>query len=435
MNRIYLGIISGLLGVSLYTGAAIAQQPQPLDHIVAVVNDEIISASMLEREVTLFQEEVRRQERSVRLPPLDILHKQVLERLILQRLQLQLAAQTGIRVDDNEINDALANIAQQNSVSLEQLRTLLHSDGYDFAEFRDNIQQELVMRRLRQRQTAKNVTVTEREIDEFLSNQSQQGNLNEQYHLRHILIALPDEATPQVLEEQRKKADKIIAQLRQGADFHEIAMTVSDSAQALEGGDLGWRESGELPPLFAQAARTMKIGEIQGPLRNPGGFHIIKLENKRSAQQMVITQTRARHILLKLSEVMSDNDAQLRLHTLRERLIGGDNFAEVAAAHSQDPVSAANGGDLGWLDPGALVPEFEQIMDTLAPNELSQPFKTSYGWHLLQVQERRRHDNTEQALRSLAAQQIRQRKGEEELQRWLRQLREEAYVEYRLDKS
>jgi peptidyl-prolyl cis-trans isomerase SurA len=433
MKRNYLGMAACLLGLSMSAAAWAEPLVKALDHIVAVVNDEVVSQSALEHEVRLFREELSRQGGNVRLPSPDILRKQVLDRLILQRLQLQLAEQTGIRADDNEVNEALGSIAQQNSVSLVQLRELLEKDGYDFSEFRENVRQELVLRRLRQRQTAKSVNVTEREIDEFLSNQSQQGNISEQYHLLHILIAVPDEAVPDVIEERRKKAESVLQQLRQGADFRETAMAVSDSAQALEGGDLGWRESGELPVLFAQAARAMKAGEIQGPLRNPGGFHILKLEDKRSARQLVVTQTRARHILLKVSEVLSDEDAKLRLETLRERLLGGDDFGEVAAANSHDPVSASEGGDLGWIDPGSLAPEFEEEMDKLPPNGLSEPFRTNYGWHLLQVLERRRHDNTEQALRSLATQQIRQRKTEEELQRWLRQLREEAYVEYRLD--
>jgi peptidyl-prolyl cis-trans isomerase SurA len=411
------------------------QAAEPLDRIVAVVNDEVIAESTLRQELNIFVAELRRQNPGVRLPPAGILAKQVLDRLILQRLQVQQAEQTGIRVDDNELNDTLVKVARQNGMRLSEFRAALAREGMSFADFRDNIREELTLQRLRQRQVANRVNVTPKEIDEFMNNQAKQGISQAAYHLMHILVSLPDEPTPAQFDKAKQRAQKILDMLNGGQDFSEVAMSMSDSSQALDGGDLGWREAAEIPSLFAPEVFNMKVGEVRGPLRNPSGFHIIKLADKRSAKAQWVTQTKARHILLKVTEVMSDAEAQRRLNNLWERLQGGDDFAQLASANSEDAGSATKGGDLGWVDPGSMVPEFEKVMAQLAPGEISQPFKTRFGWHIVQVLERRQHDNSEQAMRSQAAKQIRERKIEEELQSWLRQLREESYVEYRLTES
>jgi peptidyl-prolyl cis-trans isomerase SurA len=416
-----------LLGLTL-GGSALAEE---LERIVAVVNEEVIVDSRLQREIRGVEAELRQQ--ATRLPSPEVLRRQVLERLVLSRLQLQLAERNSIKVDDGELNDAVRNVAAENNLSLEQFRQALDKEELDFAEFRENLREQLTIRRLQQRQVVSRVNVTDQEIANFIANQAQQGNTTAEYHLLHILIALPDAASPEVIKEKQQKARELVDSLRAGADFQATAVAVSDSQQALEGGDLGWRKAGEVPSLFAGLVARMSVGDIEGPIRNAGGFHILKLAGIRSTGQSVVTQTRARHILIKTSELISDQEAESKLAQLRERILHGDDFTELARAHSEDPASAAEGGALGWISPGVMVSEFEEVMDSLKTNQISQPFRSRFGWHILQVLERREHDNTEEALRTRASKQIRQRKIEEELQNWLRQLRDEAYVEYRLE--
>ncbi len=425
--KYYLGI--GLLCCQL---AVSAQEPRLLDRIVAVVNDEVITESALREELRAVESELRRQ--GTRLPSQRVLEKQMLERMVVTRLQLQVAERLGMEVDENTLNEALRDIAAQENMSLEQFRRALEQEGYSFPEFRETIREQLTIKRLHQRQVVSRINVTEQEINNFLTNQARQGNTTAAYRLQHILIAVPDAASPEVIQEKREKAEAIMRKLRAGADFQEIAVAESDSRQALEGGDLGWRKSGEIPSLFMDVVPRMAEGDIEGPIRNAGGFHIIRLAGLRSTGRSVITQTHARHILIKTNEVVSDNEAEERLKKLRQRIVvGEEDFAELARAHSEDPGSSTEGGDLGWISPGSLVSEFEEEIDRLRSNEISEPFKTRYGWHIVQVLDRREHDNTEDALRTRAARQIRERKIEEELQNWLRQLRDEAYVEYRLE--
>ena len=274
------------------------------------------------------------------------------------------------------------------------------------------------------------IDVSDREIDNFLAEQKNNSH-QEEYHIRHILIATPEAPSPEQWQEKEQKALKIFQQLQQGSDFQATAVAVSDSQQALEGGDLGWLRQGELPTLFNGVVDKMAVGEIHSPIRNSSGFHIIQLVDKRGSQQSIVTQTKVRHILLKTSEFVSEFEAKSRLETLKERIEQGEHFADLAQANSQDSNSVSQAGIIGWVNPGDLVPEFEAIMDNLPIHQVSDPFKSRYGWHIIEVLERRQHDNTEQALRTQAAQQIHQRKAEEELQSWLRQLRDEAYVEYR----
>lgn len=403
-----------------------------LDHVLAVVNDDVITHSELNAEIATISAQLRQQ--NTVLPPADILNKQVLERLILKHLQLQLAGSTGIRVDDETLNRAISTIAQQNKLSLAEFRDVLEKDGFSFPAFRERIREEIIMNRLRQRQVDSRVTVTEQEVDNFLSNQRRQGAAGaEEYHVAQILIALPEAASPEQIDKARQKAVEVLKKLRAGAGFSETAVAVSDDQQALQGGDLGWRPASQLPTLFADLVIKMQPGEISELLRSPSGFHIIKLVAKRGETAHVVQQTQARHILIRTNEITLDSDAQTRLQQLKQRIEGGDDFAALATSHSEDPTTAVNGGSLGWVSPGDVDTQFEEVMSSLKPGEVSTPFQTQHGWHIIQVLDRREHDSTREFNRSKAREAIRNRKIEEQTQAWLRALRDEAYVEYKTE--
>jgi peptidyl-prolyl cis-trans isomerase SurA len=403
-----------------------------LDRIIAVVNDDVIMKSELDDRLRAIEEQLQQQ--GTQLPPRSILEKQVLDRLILTKLQVQMATETGIRVDDETLNRTIANIAAENKVSLAEFRRILEQDGYSYEKFREDIRGEILISRLRQRQVDNRVMVTEREVENYLATQEHQGEEEVEYRLRHILIAVPTSPSSTQLKEKEALAQRVYEELKGGADFVQLATTYSDGAQALEGGDLGWRKAGQVPTLFAGLVTRMKKGQISDLIRDPSGFHIIKLEDVRDSEKIVVTQTRARHILLRPDELLKDEDARQRLEQLRMRITsGGDDFAELAKAHSHDTVSAAEGGDLGWMSPGQLDPDFENMMNSLAPGEVSRPFQTQFGWHIVQVLERREHDSTEEVKRARAREAIRRRKLDEAREAWLREMRDEAYVEYRLD--
>ncbi len=406
-------------------------QAQELDKIVAIVNDDVIMRTELEDRVRTIKNQLR--EQGTEMPPTSVLERQVLDRLILVKLQVQMADETGIRVDDESLNRTISNIAAENKVNLEQFRAILEEDGYSYEKFREEIRSEILVSRLRQRQVDNRVTVTEHEIDNFLSSQSQQGASGTEYRLRHILIGLPDSPSAEEMQEAETKAARILEELGNGADFSQLAATYSAGQQALEGGDLGWRRADQVPTLFADVVARMKQGDVSELIRSAGGIHILKLEEVRDSARQIVTQTHARHILIRTNEVVTDDDARQRLDQLRIRLEGGDDFGELARAHSADTVSASNGGDLGWANPGDFVPVFEEVMNALQPGQLSRPFQSEYGWHLVQVLERREHDGTEDMKRSQARETIRRRKLEEARDAWLRQMRDEAYVEYRLE--
>lgn len=402
-----------------------------LDRIIAVVNDDVIMKSELEERLRTIESQM--EEAGNPVPPRSILQKQVLDRLILTKLQIQMANETGIRVDDETLNRTISNIAAENQVTLEQFRGILEQDGYSYEKFREDIRGEILISRLRQRQVDNRVSVTDREIDNYLATQEHQGEIEIEYRLRHILVALPDSPSARQMQEAEQLAQKVWSDLKAGGDFQQLAVTYSDGPQALDGGDLGWRKSGQVPTLFADFVADLKKGEISEIIRSPGGFHIIKLDDVRDSQKVVVTQSHARHILLRTDPGTKDEDLQLRLEQLRQRILGGDDFAELAKGHSHDTVSAAEGGDLGWANPGDFDPDFEQVMNSLAPNEVSPPFRTQFGWHIVQLLDRREHDSTEDMKRARAREAIRARKLDEARESWLREMRDEAYVEYRLD--
>ena len=403
----------------------------PLDRIIAIVNSDVIMLSELEEKLRTVRSQMEQQ--GTQLPPAEALEKQVLDRLIQNRLQLQMASQTGIRVDDETLNRTISNIAAENKVTLTQFRDILEKDGYSYEQFREDIRNEITISRLRQRQVENRITVTDQEIDNYLATQEHQGNVETEIRLAHILIATPDAASPEEIEQARLVADKAREDLKKGQDFAQMAASISDGQQALEGGDLGWRKLEQIPVLFAEYITDMKPGDISELIQSPSGFHIIKLVDIRSSDKLIVQQTQARHILIRTDELTTADIARTKLEQLKLRIDGGDDFAALAKAHSGDSVSAIAGGDLGWVNPGDLVPQFETVMNALKPGEISEPFETDFGWHIVQVLERREHDSTETIKRTKAREAIRNRKINEAVQTWLRQMRDEAYVEYRTE--
>mgnify|MGYP003624340533 FL=1 len=402
---------------------------EPMDRIVAVVNNEVL----LESELVDMEQTVRQQlhQRNAAMPPSDVLRKQVMERLILQRVQLQKADSIGIRVGDDALNAALKQIADNNKITLREFRDVLAKDGYDFADFRDSIREEMVISRLRKSQVEDRVVVSDREIDTYLTTQAVQGGSETSYHLLHMLINVPEAASPEQVQSAQDRLNKIQELLNAGGDFSEVAAGYSDGQNALEGGDLGWRKKGELPSLFSDVVPGLAVGEVSKPLRSGSGYHLVMVKDKKSEETHLVKQTLASHILIKTNELTTDNDAEKRLEQLRERVLNGDDFAELARAHSDDTGSAIEGGSLGWSSPGAMVPEFEEKMNELSIGGISEVFKSRFGWHLIKINDRREQNMAEEYNRNKARAAIRQRKIEEDLESWLRELRDESYVEYR----
>lgn len=426
-------LLTGFLTLALQTFSLNLSAGVPLDRIAAVVENDIIMQSELEIKLRTVSEQMRQQ--GIKLPASNVLESQVLERMILTKIQLQRAKQTGIRVDDETLNRTISNIAAGNNVSLSQFKAILEKDGFSYEQFRENIRDEITVSRLRQRQVENRISITTKEINNALANMEFQGKTETEYKLAHILISLPEAPTPDEEERARLVATEVLKDLKAGQNFSTMASTVSDGQRALDGGDLGWRKKNEIPTLFSTQISTMEKGDISALIKSSSGFHIVKLADVRSSEKHMITQTNVRHILVRLDELTTKKDAITRLTQLKTRLEGGDDFAELAKSHSDDTISAAQGGNLDWVSPGKLVPKFEKIMNQLEINKISEPFETQFGWHLLQVLDRREYDDTENAKRENASKTIRKRKSEEAHQNWLRNLRNEAYVEYRLNES
>ncbi|MBK9243914.1 MAG: peptidylprolyl isomerase [Burkholderiales bacterium] len=410
--------------------------PRPLDRIVAVVNDEAISESELQARLRFAQAQLRRQK--INLPPDAVLRRQVLERMIVDRAQLQLARESGVRVDDATVNATVARMAEQNGMSPQQFSERLSKEGISLARFRADVRDDIVITRLRDREVDSRVQISEGEIDNFLAEQAGVTAGSVEYNLAQILLRVPDNASTERIEATRRQAEDLMAQLRSGADFARLAASNSASSEALSGGSLGWRTAERLPTLFLQAIKDLTPGQLAPLVRSPGGFHILKLVGRRDATEGrlatgPVEQTRARHILLRVSELTPEADVRRRLLDLRERVVkGGQDFGQLARLHSLDS-TATRGGDLGWVYPGDTVPEFERAMALLKPGEVSQPVQSPFGWHLIQVLERRTDESPIERNRLAARQALRERKGEEAYLEWIRQLRDRTYVEYRLD--
>jgi len=425
----YLWLV--LWAAFVFPASAALNITDPLDRIVAVVNDDVITALELEAETDIIKKQFRQQ--NTRLPSDAILKKQLLERMILRRIQLQRAKRMHIRVDDETVNRTVDNIAAQNNLSLSQFREALTSEGVDFAGFRENMRDEITLNQLQNRLVRNRITVTKQEVDNFLSNVALRGDKNREYRLGHILIAVPEAASAENIAEARTEAESVIAKLQQGAEFAQMAIGISDGQQALEGGDLGWRRLEALPTLFSDWVSNHKEGDISHAMRSPSGFHIIKLLEQRSdSPRHVVKQTHVRHILIRTKEFTPSEEARDSLLEIKARLDAGEDFAPLAKANSDDPGSAVEGGDLGWVNPGEMVTAFEEAMNALEINEISQPVRTRFGWHMVQVLGRRDHDNTQKVQRKNARNTLRARKTDPALQSWFRRLRDEAFVENRL---
>lgn len=424
-------IATVLLAASLFGATTTSAAPQDIDRIVAVVNNAVITEYELKKRVDQVIRQLTSQK--TQSPPRRTLEKQLLERMISERALMQIAEDTNIRFEGTVLDRAVARIAQQNNLSPEEFRKALEAEGSDFAAFREQIRSEMTISRLKEREVDNKIVVTDAEIDNFLANPALDANQQDEYNLAHILILAPEGASPEKLAELRAKAEKVQAELQAGTHFSQVSAAYSDAQNALQGGSLGWRSEGQLPSLFSKVVRTLKPGESSAVIQSPNGFHIVKLVDKRGKNvQLVVKQTHARHILVKTNEVVSDDDARNRLRQLKERIENGSDFAELAKLHSDD-LSANRGGDLYWLNPGDTVPEFERAMDALKLGQVSEPVRSPFGWHLIQVQERRDQDVTQERKRLEARRALRDRKAEEAFEDWVRQVRDRAYVEYRLE--
>ena len=423
MNKLKPTLAVLALGLSFSAQAADA----PLDRIVAIVNDDIILQSeLIEREQLVTN---RLSARGTSLPAQDILRKQVLDRLIMDSIQLQVGSARGIRISDAELNAALERIAAQSELSLEQFREALIAEGQDYAQARQQIRNEMLLTQIQRRMVNSRIQVSEQEIDNFLTSEFGQQQTAARFNLSHILIAVPTQATPEMLQKAEQRALGIVEELNNGANFTETAIAQSAGPNALKGGELGWRKLNELPEAFAQAVKSLSPGAMTAPVRSPSGFHILKVNDKEGGSVQLVEQVKVRHILLKPNEIRSSAQTRREIEALYARLKNGEPFEELAKQYSDDPASGSEGGDLGWAQAGQMVPAFEQVMFNTPVGQLSSPFESRFGWHILQVNDRRQEDLGDEMQVSQARASIRQRKFNEELQNWLREIRSQAYIE------
>jgi len=421
-----------LTGVFASAAGAAAAEPVEADRIVAVVSDEVITSYDLRVRLDEAVKQLGKQ--GTPLPPQDILERQLLERMIIDRIQLQFARETGLKVDDAQLDQAIARIAASNKMTQQQFRLALEKDGVRYARFREEIRNEMTTVRLREREVDSKIVISDGEVDLYLANQASVGG-GEEIQLAHILLRAPESASPEQLQKLRLRGEQAVKRAKSGENFAQLTATFSDAPDALQGGNLGWRPLDRLPQVYAEAAANMKAGEVSDLLRSSAGFHVIKMVGKRGGSAPAsIQQTRARHILIKVNEVVSEPEARRKMENLRERLVNGGDFAELARLYSQDG-SAAKGGDLGWISPGDTVPEFEAAMDALKDKEFSAVVQSPFGMHLIQVLERRQRDVSEERKRATARQALRERKLDDAYQDWLRQIRDRAYVEIRLEEK
>jgi peptidyl-prolyl cis-trans isomerase SurA len=403
----------------------------PVDRIVAVVNDEVITHNELNERVSLISGQLGRQ--GGQLPPAEVLSRQILERMINDLVQAQVAKETGIRIDDVTLDRTIERIAQENRLSMADFRTALERDGVKFARFREDIRNEIIVARLREREVENTLVVTDAEVETELAREAKEKSGDSEFRLAHILVTVPAAASPEQIDSRRRRALQALSELRRGTGFPQVAASFSDAPDALQGGNLGWRAAARLPVLFLEAIEKIKPGEVTDILRSPNGFHIVKLLEKRErAAPAGVQQSRARHILVRTREGLPDAEARARLERLRARVGAGEDFGELAKVHSED-ATASKGGDLGWLAAGDTVPEFERVLNAVAVGAVSEPFQTPFGWHLVQVLERRSDEQSEERRRNAARQAIRARKGDEAYADWLRVARDRAFVENRLD--
>lgn len=401
-----------------------------VDGIAAVVNDGVVLLSELDEQTTLIVQRLR--EENTQLPPRDVLIPQILERLVMNEIQLQRAAQGGIVVPDAMLNRALADIARRNGTTLSGLPDLLAQDGVDYNAYRKEMRQQLVLDQLRQREVVSRIGVTPRELNDYLDRARDAADENNRYKISHILVSVPSVTNEADIAAAQAQIERLYTELQNGADFAALAIANSDAQTALEGGSMGWRQGDALPTLFADVVPELEVGQISEPIRSPSGFHLVRLDDIDGNEPVLQDQVLARHILMETNEIMDDSVVKQRLTEIREDILDGDDFAAIAKAVSDDPGSAIEGGELGWTEPGIYVPEFQEALASLKPNEISEPFKSPFGWHIVEVLDRRVHDATEDVARQRAIMAIRESKMAEESELWMRQMRDEAFVEYRL---
>jgi peptidyl-prolyl cis-trans isomerase SurA len=401
-----------------------------LDGIAAIVEDDIILDSELVSEVQNIV--ARLQKQDVQLPPKEILYKQVLERLIIDKLQTQLAQRAGMNISDAYVNLSIEKIARSNRMSMETFKASLATEGMSFADFQKNVRKEITINQLRSREIGARIKVSDQAVKHYLETTMSTADRSVQYLVGHILLSLPEGADAKSIQKKSVAANEIVKQLRTGVDFKQVSVAQSESDSALKGGDLGWRTINQLPSLFVDAVKALQKGDVAEPIRSPSGFHILQLLDSTGNESHIITETHVRHILIKTNELINDAEAKKRLGVILARITDGDDFAALAKANSKDTGSAIKGGDLSWVVPGLLVPPFEKAMNDLALNEISLPIQTQFGWHIIQVLDRRTKDNTEKFKFEQARDELRKRKIEEETEHWLRRLRDEAYIDIRL---
>ena len=433
-----LALIFSLLSLLAFAGSAALAQTRELsssgellDRIAAVVNEGVVLVSQLDAQTDEVIQRLRAQR--TELPPRNVLRKQILERLVMEEIQMQRADRLGVEVSEEMLNGALDDVARRNNIQFSDLPQALAGQGVDYRDFRDEIRKQLKLQLLRQRDVIARINISPRELDQFKARQANAPDQNAEYNISHILISVPVTASPEQIETREQRAREVYDKAKAGEDFAQLAVTYSESSTNIEGGSLGWRRGPQLPSIIADKIQQMKAGEVSEPIRTPSGFHLFRLNEVRGGQQQaVIAQVHARHILLKTSDLEDDQTVQTKLASIRERVLNGEDFGAIAAVTSQDPGSAADGGDLGWSGPGSFVPEFEKQINALKENEISAPFHTQYGWHIVQLLGRRDHDATEDVKRQHAYAELRDAKAEEDTELWLRRLRDEAFVEYRM---
>ena len=426
LKSIFLG---GLLMFGTFSFAA--DEVVKMDRIIAVVNQNVITEQELTDRIRSVSAQLEKQ--GTQLPPQNVLEKQILERLIVDSLQLQLATETGLKVDDTQLDKTIERIAEQNKMGVEEFKDALEKEGLSYRKFREDVRNEITIARLKEREVDNKITVTDGEVDNYLTTQENRKDNQDELEISHILVRTPEDSTPEDLDKAKTKVEEIFKLLNSGTSFEQVSASHSDAPNALEGGSLGWKNSSQIPTAFLDQLQSMQVGDVSKPIRSPNGFHILKLTNRRGGNSpLVVEQTHARHILIKLSEVVSEREAKQKMDSIKERLDNGTKFEDMARQYSEDG-SANSGGDLGWVNPGDTVPQFEKAMNDLAIGEISAPIRSPFGWHIIQVLERRKQDMTKEAARLKARQEIRNRKADEAYQDWLRELRDRAFVELRLE--
>ena len=429
-------VLISLLATLLLSGSAFAQTRElsasgvSLDRVVAIVNDGIVLQSQLDDQIQMIMSRLRGQ--NAQLPPAEVVRQQVLERLVLQEIQVQRADRLGVQVSDEMLNEALRDVAKRNGIPFEQMPLALGAQGVDYAAYRDDLRREILMSMLRQRDVVPRIYVSPRELEQALQRQSQQADENAEYDVSHILLSLPESATADQVAIVERLAAEIHRRARTGEDFGQLALTYSQAQSALERGKLGWRRLNQLPQFIADLVDELQPGEVAAPVRTPTGFHIVRLDEMRGAGgPMLVEQFHSRHILLRPNEVQDDATTRQRLAALRDRILAGEDFGALASVTSEDPGSASRGGDLGWNAPGVFDPEFESVLASLEPDAISEPFRSQFGWHIVQMLGKRTHDQSDEVRRQRVLTALREGKVDEETELWLRRLRDEAYVELR----